>query len=158
MLTVSDKASRGEREDLGGPLVCRLLEAAGVRVSQTQLLPDDRAQIEEWLREAADVAQVDLVVTTGGTGFSLRDVTPEATMAVADRLVPGIAELIRLEGLKHTPRAMLSRACCVLRDKTVILNLPGSPKAIEEGLVPTLPVLLHGMETLHEPGQDCARK
>lgn len=157
VITVSDKASQGLREDRGGPLLVDYLTQAGVEVTKHVVVPDEQAQLESVFKEAADVAQIPLVFTTGGTGFSLRDVTPEATLAVATRTVPGIAEWMRLIGLQNTPRAMLSRAVCVFRDRTLIVNFPGSPKAIQEVFEPVIPVLLHGLETLWQPGQDCAR-
>lgn len=157
ILTVSDRAAAGQRVDRGGPLLETALRKVGITDIHRALVPDEQAQIEEQLREAIDVEEASLVLTTGGTGFSLRDVTPEATRAVADREVPGIAEWMRILGLEHTPRSMLSRGCCALRGRCVIVNFPGSPRAISETVDQVLPVLLHGLQTLNQPGQDCAR-
>ena len=130
VITLSDKGSRGEREDLSGPLIARMLTEAGYRVEETLLLPDGIQPLKNQLIRLADGRQMDLILTTGGTGFAPTDVTPEATMAVADRNAPGIAEAMRAYSLSITPRAMLSRAASVLRGRTLIVNLPGSPKAV----------------------------
>lgn len=156
VITVSDKGSQGLREDTGGPLICQMLEEAGFEVAYTGLVPDEIPAIGEELKKCADRLGVALCLTTGGTGFSPRDVTPEATLAVVERLTPGIAEAMRYEGLKVTPRAMLSRAQAGIRKNTLIVNLPGSPRAIRENLLPILPALSHGMEMLGGPGRDCA--
>ena len=157
VLTVSDRSFRGQRPDEGGPLVAKLLEEAGYEVSATAIVPDEQAQIEEVLRELADSGTVQLLVTTGGTGFSPRDVTPEATLAVCDRLTPGIPEAMRYASLQITPRAMLSRAQAGIRKGTLILNLPGSPKAAKENLEAVLPTLAHGLEMLSGRPADCAK-
>ena len=148
VLTVSDRSFRGERPDAGGPLVAELLKEAGYEVVLTAIVPDERARIEEKLREISDGGTVQLLVTTGGTGFSPRDVTPEATLAVCDRLTPGIPEAMRAASMAVTPRAMLSRAQAGLRGGTLIVNLPGSPKAARENLEAVLPALAHGLEML----------
>ncbi|MDY5742076.1 MAG: molybdopterin-binding protein, partial [Lachnospiraceae bacterium] len=127
VITASDSGARGEREDISGPLLAKLLTERGFTVVEQLLLPDDRAGLEKEMKRLADSRQVDLILTTGGTGFSLRDQMPEATMAVADRNAPGIAEAIRHYSLQLTGRAMLSRAASVLRGQTLIINLPGSP-------------------------------
>ena len=158
VMTLSDKGFAGERVDTSGPRAAQLLSAAGYDVVELVLLPDAQKQIERELIRLADSRQVDLIITTGGTGFSLRDVTPEATLAVATRIAPGIAEAIRAESLKITPRAMLSRGASVLRNKTLIVNLPGSTKAVEEGLAVILPQLEHGLRILKGTAHDCARK
>ena len=134
VLTVSDRVSRGERPDEGGPLVAELLKNAGYEVVRTDVVPDEQAQIEAALRQMADGGNIQLLVTTGGTGFAPRDVTPEATLAVCDRLTPGIPEAMRYASMQITSRAMLSRAQAGIRKGTLILNLPGSPKAAKENL------------------------
>ena len=156
VLTVSDRSFRGERPDAGGPLVAELLKEAGYEVVLTAIVPDERARIEEKLREISDGGTVQLLVTTGGTGFSPRDVTPEATLAVCDRLTPGIPEAMRAASMAVTPRAMLSRAQAGLRGGTLIINLPGSPKAARENLEAVLPALAHGLEMLSGRPADCA--
>ena len=158
VMTLSDKGFAGERVDTSGPRAVQLLSEAGYDVVELVLLPDAQKKIERELIRLADSRQVDLIITTGGTGFSLRDVTPEATLAVATRTAPGIAEAIRAESLKITPRAMLSRGASVLRNKTLIVNLPGSTKAVEEGLAVILPQLEHGLRILKGTAHDCARK
>lgn len=158
VMTLSDKGFAGERVDTSGPRAAQLLSEAGYDVVEQVLLPDAQKKIERELIRLADSRQVDLIITTGGTGFSLRDVTPEATLAVATRIAPGIAEAIRAESLKITPRAMLSRGASVLRNKTLIVNLPGSTKAVEEGLAVILPQLEHGLRILKGTAHDCARK
>lgn len=158
VMTLSDKGFAGERVDTSGPRAAQLLSEAGYAVEELVLLPDAQKKIERELIRLADSRQVDLIITTGGTGFSLRDVTPEATLAVATRTAPGIAEAIRAESLKITPRAMLSRGASVLRNKTLIVNLPGSTKAVEEGLAVILPQLEHGLRILKGTAHDCARK
>lgn len=159
VLTVSDRSARGERPDGSGPVVARLLREWGYEVVHTGLVPDEREQIEGALRSLADRGaggcSVQLLVTTGGTGFSPRDVTPEATLAVCDRLAPGIPEAMRYASLRITPRAMLSRAQAGIRGGTLIVNLPGSPKAARENLEAVLPALGHGLELLSGRPADC---
>ena len=156
VVTMSDKGAAGEREDTSGPLIRELVEKEGYLVVDQSLIPDDRRTIEETLIRLADRVKVDLILTTGGTGFSMRDVTPEATLAVADRNVPGIAEAIRAYSLTITPRAMLSRAASAIRGRTLIVNLPGSPKAVRESLSYILPALSHGLDVLTARVGDCA--
>lgn len=158
VLTVSDRSFRGERPDAGGPLVAELLKNAGYDVTVTAIVPDEQAQIEEKLRQIADSGQVQLLVTTGGTGFAPRDVTPEATLAVCERLTPGIPEAMRYASMRVTKRAMLSRAQAGIRKGTLILNLPGSPKAAKENLEAVLPALGHGLEMLSGRPADCAKR
>ena len=148
VLTVSDRSFREERPDEGGPLVAELLREAGYAVVKTAVVPDEQSLIETALREIADTGEVQLLVTTGGTGFAPRDVTPEATLAVCQRMVPGIPEAMRYASLHLTPRAMLSRAQAGIRGGTLILNLPGSPRAAKENLEAVLPALEHGLELL----------
>ena len=156
-MTVSDRVSRGERPDEGGPLVAELLKNAGYEVVRTDVVPDEQAQIEAALRQMADDGDIQLLVTTGGTGFAPRDVTPEATLAVCDRLTPGIPEAMRYASLQVTPRAMLSRAQAGIRGGSLIVNLPGSPKAARENLAAVLPTLAHGLEMLSGRPADCAK-
>ena len=156
VITVSDKGSVGERVDTGGPLVAKMLKEAGYDVVYTSIVPDERPDIERELVKCADELDVALVMTTGGTGFSPRDVTPEATTAVIERPAPGIPEAMRCESAKITNRAMLSRAAAGIRGRTLIVNLPGSPKAIAENLSPVLPALEHGLEMLRDKHGDCA--
>ena len=157
VLTVSDRVSRGERSDEGGPLVAELLKNAGYEVVRTDVVPDEQAQIEAALRQMADGGDIQLLVTTGGTGFAPRDVTPEATLAVCDRLTPGIPEAMRYASMQITGRAMLSRAQAGIRKGTLILNLPGSPKAAKENLEAVLPAISHGLEMLSGRPADCAK-
>jgi len=157
VLTVSDRSFRGERPDEGGPLAAELLRNAGYEVVKTAIVPDEQPQIEKMLREIADSGAVQLLVTTGGTGFAPRDVTPEATLAVCDRLTPGIPEAMRYASMQVTNRAMLSRAQAGIRGSTLILNLPGSPKAVRENLEAVLPALAHGLEMLSGRPADCAK-
>ena len=157
VITASDKGSRGEREDLSGPTLVKLVqEIIGGDVVEYVVLPDDQTLLEEKMRHWADELGLDLILTTGGTGFSLRDVTPEATLSVADRLVPGIAEVMRMESLKVTPKAMLSRAVSVLRKKTLIINMPGSPKAVRECFAAIAPAIPHGIQILKGEASECA--
>jgi molybdenum cofactor synthesis domain-containing protein len=156
VVTVSDKASVGERIDTGGPLVVAMLEAAGYDVVSTSIVPDEQDRIEARLVELADKYDVPLIVTTGGTGFSPRDVTPEATIAVCSRLTPGIPEAMRIASLKITNRAMLSRMAAGIRGGSLIVNLPGSPKSIRENFEAVLPALAHGLEMLRGGPADCA--
>ena len=158
VMTLSDKGFAGERVDTSGPRAAQLLLESGYEVVEQVLLPDVQKKIEHELMRLADSRQVDLIITTGGTGLSVRDVTPEATLAVATRNVPGIAEAIRCESLKITRRAMLSRGASVLRNKTLIVNLPGSKKAVEEALAIVLPELEHGLRILKGSAHDCAGK
>lgn len=157
VITLSDKGARGEREDKSGPAIVQRLEAEGYEVVEQILLADDAAALKTTLTRLADQRQLDLILTTGGTGFGPRDVTPEATMAVATRLAPGIAEAIRAASLAITPRAMLSRAVSVIRGKTLIVNLPGSPKAVCESMDVFLPQMPHALGLLRGEVNDCAR-
>lgn len=157
VLTVSDRSFKGERPDAGGPLVAELLEKAGYEVIHRAIVPDEQDQIEETLRDIADSGEVQLLVTTGGTGFAPRDVTPEATLAVCERMTPGIPEAMRYASMQVTNRAMLSRAQAGIRKGTLIINLPGSPKAAKENLEAVLPALAHGLEMLSGVSADCAR-
>ncbi len=155
VLTVSDSAAAGGREDLSGPEARKILEGAGFDVGDVRIVADERALIEDQLRQACDRDAVRLVVTTGGTGLSPRDVTPEATKAVVDRDVPGIADLMRAEGLKKTPRAALSRGIVGLRASTLIINLPGSVKGVRESLEAVVPILGHAVEVIGQSSLNC---
>lgn len=148
VLTVSDLGARGEREDTSGAAIHELLTGAGIDVIKYEVVPDERDVISARLVEWADEAALDLIVTTGGTGLGPRDVTPEATRQVIHYEVPGIAEAMRLEGLKRTPMSMISRAVAGVRGQTLIINLPGSPKGVRENLAVVLPVLGHALGLL----------
>ncbi|MDD6516173.1 MAG: molybdopterin-binding protein [bacterium] len=158
VITLSDKGFEGKREDKSGPLICEMLNKAGYRVIETLLLPDERVGLERQMKRLADQRQVSLILTTGGTGFSPRDITPEATIAVCDRMARGIAEAIRGYSMTITKRAMLSRAESGIRKGTLIVNLPGSPKAVKESLEFILPELAHGLGILRGSEGECARK
>lgn len=158
VITLSDKGARGEREDKSGPAIAGRLKAAGYDVVEQILLADDPNALKAQLIRLCDQRQLDLILTTGGTGFSPRDNTPEATLAVATRLAPGIAEAIRVESLKITRHAMLSRAASVIRGKTLIINLPGSPKACMESMDVFMDTIPHAMGLLRNEIQDCAGK
>lgn len=156
VVTVSDKGYKGEREDISGAVVTKELEKGGFAVRSRTVVPDEREMIENALKTLADEG-VNLVVTTGGTGFAPRDVTPEATLSVAEKVVPGVAEAIRAQSMKYTDRAMLGRGVCVIRKSTVILNLPGSPKACAESLSAVIGPLGHGVNILCGKDGECAR-
>ncbi len=158
IITASDKGSTGAREDLSGPAIAEMIEPAGYEVVSIKVLADDEETLYQEMVRLADVEQVDVIFTTGGTGLSPRDNTPEATMRAATKNVPGIAEAIRAYSLSITPRAMLSRAVSVMRGQTLIINLPGSPKAVRESLEYILPTLAHGIEIMKGEAGECARK
>ena len=157
VITLSDKGARGERKDECGPAAVHMLHEAGYQVAETLLIADEPEVLKKHLIRLADSRQVDLIITSGGTGFSLRDQTPEATLAVADRNAPGIAEAIRAQSMTITNRAMLSRGVSVIRGKTLIINLPGSPKAVKESLGFILESLGHGLAVLRGSATECAR-
>lgn len=150
ILTVSDRSSRGERADASGPALANLVQGNGWRVASQEIVPDDVNEIQEILRDWADAGSVDVILTTGGTGFAPRDVTPEATRAVVERLTPGLDEAMRSASLKVTPHAMLSRAISGIRKRTLIINLPGSPKGASENLRVVIPALEHAINLLRE--------
>ena len=156
IITVSDKGSRGEREDASGKLITEILEKTGDYKSEiSTILPDEQELIENEIKKISDEALADLILTTGGTGFSQRDRTPEATIAVAERLVPGIPEAMRMQSLQITKRAMLSRSAAAIRGKTLIVNLPGSPKAVRENLEFIIGELKHGLDILTGNDGEC---
>ena len=157
IITVSDLASKGVRTDTSGPAVCAMLEQAGYTVIHTAVVPDEQDEIRAVLRSCSDETHADLIVTTGGTGLSPRDVTPEATLAVIEREIRAIPVAMWVEGLKITPRAMLSRAVAGTRGSSLIVNLPGSPKAVKENLSFILPTLEHGIAILVGDDGECAR-
>lgn len=157
VLTLSDSGHEGKREDKSGPVIRELVEQAGYEVSYQKILPDGIEPLSEELKQLCDDDRADLILTTGGTGFSPRDLTPEATMAVVERQCPGIAEAMRWNSLQITSRAMLSRGAAGIRKGTLIVNLPGSPKAVRECLEYILPSLKHGLEVLKGAALECAR-
>ena len=151
VITVSDKGYRGEREDTSGPSLCRILEEHGYEVVRRELVPDDMEPIRQALLACCD-QEIALVLTTGGTGFSPRDITPEATLSVVERLTPGIPEAMRAESMKITPRGCLSRSAAGIRGRTLIVNLPGSEKASRENILAVLDPIAHGLDILHSEG------
>ena len=157
ILTASDKGHAGERIDRSGKVIMEMAAEMDARVVDYAIVPDERSAISEALIRMSDQMEADLILTTGGTGFSPRDVTPEATMDVIDRQVPGIPEAMRMKSLQITPKAMLSRASAGIRNKTLIINLPGSPKAVKECLEVIIPVLPHGLQILKGQAGECAR-
>lgn len=156
VITVSDRCSRCERPDEGGPLVVTILKDFGYEITHTEIVPDQLDKIQEVLCSLADAYAADLIVTTGGTGFAPGDVTPEATKTVCEKLTPGIPEAMRAASMKITPRGMLSRAEAGIRKSSLIINLPGSPKAARENLEAVLPAIDHGLQMLGGKPQDCA--
>lgn len=158
ILTISDKGARGEREDKSGPVLCELAAEHGYQVVYTAIIPDEKDQIQAELIKCSDELHVNLVLTTGGTGFSPRDVTPEATLAVVERETRGIPEAMRMESMKITPRGCLSRSAAGIRGRTLIINLPGSPKAARENVLAVIDAIQHGLEMLMSEGSaDCAQ-
>jgi molybdenum cofactor synthesis domain-containing protein len=150
ILIISDRSFRGERDDLTAPALEQYITSSGYQVSQKQIVPDDSDAISTTLADWADTNTADVILTSGGTGFTSRDVTPEATLAVIDRIAPGISEAIRAFSLRITPHAMLSRAVSGIRNRTLIINLPGSPKGALESLEYVLPVLSHAVDLLQD--------
>ncbi len=156
IITLSDKGSAGEREDESGQIIRELIADLGASAVHYEILPDEKSRIMETLKRLSDSGNIDLILTTGGTGVAPRDVTPEATLAVIDRELPGMAEAMRAESLKKTPHAMISRAVAGIRGQTLIVNLPGSPKAVRENLAAILPALPHAIEKIKGDPSDCA--
>jgi len=155
IITLSDKGSKGEREDESGAIIREIITGIGAVVDHYEILPDEQARISAVLKSLSDSGVIDLIITTGGTGVAPRDVTPEATRAVLDRELPGMAEAMRSESLRKTPRAMISRAVAGIRKRTLIVNLPGSPKAVRENLAVLLPALPHAIEKIKGDPADC---
>lgn len=158
ILTSSDSGYKGEREDLSGPVIREIMEGLGYQVVSAVILPDEREMLAGYMAEIADKEEAELLLTTGGTGFSPRDCMPEATEDIIEKRVPGIPEAMRAYSLQFTRRAMLSRASAGIRKKTLIINLPGSPKAVRECLEYIADCLEHGIEILTGEAHDCARK
>ncbi|MGZ3580769.1 MAG: MogA/MoaB family molybdenum cofactor biosynthesis protein [Syntrophales bacterium] len=156
VITISDKGSRGEREDKSGPEIIAILKDAGIDVAYSKIIPDERDRIKEALIDFADKKNLPLIVTTGGTGVSPRDVTPDATLEVIDKEVPGMAEAMRQASAAITPHAMISRAVVGIRGRSLIVNLPGSPKAVRENLAVLLPALKHAVEKVKGDDAECA--
>ena len=155
VLTISDKGARGDRQDKSGTVIREILPSIDACTANYDVIPDEKELIVAKLVKWADEDDLDIIITTGGTGLTPRDVTPEATLAAVDRIVPGFAEAMRAESLKKTPHAMLSRAVVGTRGKCLILNLPGSPKAVRECLEVILPALPHAVETLKGQSDEC---
>ena len=158
VITVSDKGYRGEREDTSGPNLVKILTEKGFAVTYTAIVPDEPDMIKEQLVKCADELKIALVLTTGGTGFSPRDITPEATMEVVERLTPGIPEAMRAESMKITPKGCLSRSAAGIRGRSLIINLPGSKKASTENILAVIDPVAHGLDMLYSEGSaDCAK-
>ena len=158
IITISDKGSRGERTDASGPVIEEMLKQIGGRTEKYVIVPDEKQEIKDAIIDMSDRLGLDLVLTTGGTGFSERDVTPEATLEVIEKHVPGIPEAMRARSLAITPKAMLSRAQAGIRKRTLIINLPGSPKGVRENMEVILPALKHGIEILTGRASECGGK
>ncbi len=156
IITVSDKGSQGKREDLSGPAIAEMLAGAAIEIKHTLIIPDEVDQIQKAIIQFADVEKLDLILTTGGTGVSPRDLTPDATLKVIDKEVPGMAEAMRIASSKVTPHAMISRAVAGIRGRCLIINLPGSPKGATENLSVVLPALKHAIEKIKGDDRDCA--
>jgi molybdopterin adenylyltransferase len=156
IITVSDKGSQGKREDLSGPAIAEMLAGAAILIKQTLIIPDETDKIKEAIIDFADVKNLDLILTTGGTGVSPRDLTPDATLKVIDKEIPGMAEAMRHQSMLITPHAMISRAIAGIRGRSLIINLPGSPKGVKENLAVILPALKHAIEKIKGDDADCA--
>jgi len=158
ILTISDRGSTGEREDSSGPLIQEMVKGLPAAVVHYEIIPDEKEKIIEALKKSSDRLQADLILTTGGTGLSPRDVTPDATLEVIEKEVPGFAEAMRAESLKKTPHAMISRAIVGIRGSSLIVNLPGSPKSVKENLSVILPALPHALFKLKGDPSECAQE
>lgn len=156
IITVSDKGSQGKREDKSGPAIAEMLAGAAIQIKKTLMIPDEVDRIQSAIVQMADVDKLDLILTTGGTGVSPRDLTPDATLKVLDKEVPGMAEAMRYASMKITPHAMISRAVAGIRGQSLIINLPGSPKGAKENLAAILPALTHAIEKIQGDDRDCA--
>lgn len=156
IITVSDKGSQGKREDKSGPVIAELLAGAAISIKKTIIIPDEIDQIAEAIVQFADIEKLELILTTGGTGVSPRDLTPDATLKVLDKEIPGMAEAMRASSMKITPHAMISRAVAGIRGRSLIINLPGSPKGAKENLSVVMPALRHTMEKIQGDDRDCA--
>lgn len=156
IITVSDKGSQGKREDLSGPAIAEMLAGAAIEIKHTLIIPDETDHIKEAIIDFADVKNLDLILTNGGTGVSPRDLTPDATLQVIDKQIPGMAEAMRRESMKVTPHAMISRAVVGIRGKSLVINLPGSPKGARENLAVLLPALKHCIEKIKGDDSECA--
>lgn len=156
IITVSDKGSQGKREDLTGPAIAEILAGAAMDIKHAIIIPDEPDLIRETIIDFADVKKLDLIVTNGGTGVSPRDLTPDATMEVIDKQIPGMAEAMRHQSMAVTPHAMISRAVTGIRGKSLIINLPGSPKGAKENLAVVLPALKHAIEKIKGDDRECA--
>jgi len=157
IITISDRGSKGEREDLSGPLIREMVKDLPAEVIHYEIIPDEKEVIIEALKRSSDELKADLILTTGGTGLSPRDVTPDATSKVIDKEVPGFSEAMRAESLKETPHAMISRAVSGIRGSTLIVNLPGSPKSVKENLSVILPALPHALSKLKGDPSECGQ-
>jgi len=157
ILTISDRGSKGERDDLSGPLIQEMIKDLPAEIIHYEIIPDEEEKIMEALKKSADQLRADLILTTGGTGLSPRDVTPDATLKVIEKEVPGFAETMRAESLKKTPHAMISRAITGIRGSSLIVNLPGSPKSVRENLSVILPALPHALSKLKGDPEECGQ-
>jgi molybdopterin adenylyltransferase len=155
VITTSDKGYRGEREDASGDVIREMVGELGAEVAFSTVVPDEQAEIKKVLIQGVDEMELDLIITTGGTGVSPRDVTPDATREVIEREIPGFSEAMRMAGLQKTPHAMISRAVCGVRGNTLIVNLPGSPKAVREGLEVILPAIAHTIAKIQGDPEEC---
>ena len=156
IITVSDKGSQGKREDLSGPAIAKMLAEVSIEIKHTIIIPDETDKIKEAIIDFADEKNLDLILTTGGTGVSPRDLTPDATLKVIDKEIPGMAEAMRHQSMLITPHAMISRAIAGIRGRSLIINLPGSPKGVKENLAVILPALKHAIEKIKGDDADCA--
>jgi len=156
IITVSDKGSQGKREDISGPAIAEMLAGAAISIEKTLIIPDEVDQIAQSIIQFSDIDKLDLILTTGGTGVSPRDLTPDATLKVLDKEIPGMAEAMRSSSMKKTPHAMISRAVAGIRGQSLIINLPGSPKGATENLAVVLPALKHTIEKIQGDPKDCA--